>query len=238
MTLVTALQAGFDLHRDGRLAFSKYVDGKMAIFVANADGSNPKRVSFGYGDVGPHWSPDGKTNAFLSNRESSGSDIWTIPAAGGEPKRITRPGTVDSDPPRWNPDSRMIAFTARTDKSTGNAAFVVAAGGDEPRQVTPTPSSGRRWSPDGRELAVISCPSGHCAVQVRNPDGKLLRTLSTTPNGFEQELSWSHDGSRVLVHLEDYAPGTDGAAARENAVMVSNRWPAPLRADHPPRIRP
>ena len=42
---------GFNVAKDGRLAFVRFIDGKAAIFVADAIGTNPKRVSFGVWDV-------------------------------------------------------------------------------------------------------------------------------------------------------------------------------------------
>ena len=50
---------GYDFAKDGRLTFSKFVNGKAAVYVANGDGTAAKRVSFGVCDAGPRWLPDG-----------------------------------------------------------------------------------------------------------------------------------------------------------------------------------
>lgn len=133
----------------------------------------------------PAVSPDGERVAFLGRAAGDGSagegpgyDLWTIPAAGGEPRRVTRhPG--DEGAPVWSPDGRFLAYTF----DAGRAGFagdprggpapahagvaVVAAfvldGGDPaaaPRVLLSdgtlpprgTPASAPTWTPDGAGL--------------------------------------------------------------------------------------
>lgn len=64
-------------------------------------------------DQSPHWSPDGKTLAFLSSRSSS-TQIFLLPKAGGEASQISNfPGGVSDF--AWTPDGRsMIVSSAVT----------------------------------------------------------------------------------------------------------------------------
>lgn len=73
----------------------------------------------------PRWSPDGKTIAFIggimSDEGSTGGDIYTIPAGGGEALQLT-PG-IKASPATltWLPASGKILFTEQIDGSSGIA---------------------------------------------------------------------------------------------------------------------
>ena len=61
----------------------------------------------------PRWSPDGKIIAFLSTR-SERTELWTIPADGGEGKQLTKlEGAIGEF--AWSPDGRrlVVTFTPR-----------------------------------------------------------------------------------------------------------------------------
>lgn len=58
----------------------------------------------------PVWSPDGKQIAFIADR-GDGSQIWLLPADGGEATALTELST-DISELRWSPDGRYIAFVS------------------------------------------------------------------------------------------------------------------------------
>ena len=77
-------------------------------------------------------------------------DIYTMPIAGGSPKRIAE-GLTYEQQPRFSPDGRRIAFVS--DRGGGDNIWVMNVDGSDKRQVTKEdfrllnqPS----WSPDGR----------------------------------------------------------------------------------------
>jgi len=80
----------------------------------------------------PAVSPDGKSVAFTGYPQSkhthSVSDLYVIPFAGGEMRKIS--GDYDRDPLdlRWSPDSEGIYFDAE-DRGSRNAQFVAISGG-------------------------------------------------------------------------------------------------------------
>ena len=80
----------------------------------------------------PSISPDGKTVAFTgypeSKRTHSVEDLYVIPFAGGEMRKIS--GDYDRDPLnlRWSPDSASIYFDA-DDHGSRNVQLVAVAGG-------------------------------------------------------------------------------------------------------------
>jgi dipeptidyl aminopeptidase/acylaminoacyl peptidase len=79
------------------------------------------------------------------------SELWIVPAAGGEPRAVVqRPLTASS--PAWSPDGAQLGFLHR-----GQVHVVPAAGG-EPRALTNVPAGvmSFQWAPDGRSLAFTS----------------------------------------------------------------------------------
>ena len=58
----------------------------------------------------PRWSPDGKSLAFVSNRDG-GSQIWVMPTTGGEARKLTSLAT-EAAGVTWSPDGRWIAFVS------------------------------------------------------------------------------------------------------------------------------
>lgn len=58
----------------------------------------------------PAWSPDGRWLAFVSDRDAEqGSQLWILPTAGGEARRVTS-GYGGVSQIVWAPDSRRMAF--------------------------------------------------------------------------------------------------------------------------------
>jgi eukaryotic-like serine/threonine-protein kinase len=60
--------------------------------------------------VQPAWSPDGRRIAFWANTGGQ-RDIWTIPAAGGQPVAVTSDPPTDWSP-EWSPDGRWLYFSS------------------------------------------------------------------------------------------------------------------------------
>lgn len=72
----------------------------------------------------PQWSPDGKTLAFLSNRDGK-TQVYIMPIGGGDAAKLTsQKNGVSSF--HWSPDGKMIAYLAKGDD---------APNGDEGPQI-------------------------------------------------------------------------------------------------------
>lgn len=63
----------------------------------------------------PIWSPDGKSLAFIHKKENEKSQVWVIPAEGGEMKQLTKDESGVTYF-RWNPNGKGIAYLAKTPK--------------------------------------------------------------------------------------------------------------------------
>ena len=122
-------------------------------------------VGHGWSDVS--WSPDGKTIAYTSRRGSeTDTQIWSIPATGGTPDRITV--TVGMHLwMTWSPDSRHIAYTSRSGVDSYDIWRTPAEGGiAEPVVDWPDTEWGPAWSPDGERIAF--------ALERKNPEAATL----------------------------------------------------------------
>jgi Tol biopolymer transport system component len=136
------------------------------IYVMNADGSNRTRLttSPAYDDA-PDWAPNGKTIAYQSGSntsldyDSADEEIWTVPATGGAPVRLTHDNRPQLQP-SWSPDGRWIAF------GDGGNVAVMRADGSRMHILTGSRSGADdymvRWSPDGTKVAFLVC----CARQM------------------------------------------------------------------------
>jgi TolB protein len=121
-------------------------------------------------------SPDGQ-RLVVSWDRSGQPDLWTLPAAGGEPRRLTTTPTPDWAP-AWSPDGRQIVFYAFF--SGNRDIWVMPAQGGPPRQLTTHDATDwyPAWSPDGRRLAIWSERSGNSDVWVMSAAGSEPRQLT------------------------------------------------------------
>lgn len=197
------------LSPDGtRIAYMKYVfapDGSASpaqLYVANTDGSVEIGLFAGAEQNGarPAWSPDGRTLAY--NSEIGGAtNIWLIPAAGGEGTQLTHDG--DSFAADWSPDGSQIAYTTLRD-GRYRIAVIPATGGQE-TLLTGTDANNYvpSWSPDGGLIAFLSEPD----IWVMAADGGGARQL-TNDDAYDTEPAWSPDGSRIAF-ASDRGPSGD-----------------------------
>jgi tricorn protease len=150
---------------EGKIAFV-YADD---IWVADADGKNPRRVTSHPGEErNPYFSPDGKHIAFTASYDGN-VDVYVVPSTGGEPTRLTwHPG---QDVVRgFTPDGQVLFTSQREVFSRRHSQFfTVGIGGGVPRRL-PIPSGDMgAISPDGKTLAYT--PLGESFRQWKNYRG-------------------------------------------------------------------
>jgi Tol biopolymer transport system component len=98
---------------------------KMELFVANADGSEPKQItSFGCASFAPQFTPDGKRIIFSSNKNKCDSrefELFLIDVDGQKLEQVTSFGGFTSFP-EFSPDGKQLVFTSSW-KATGRYEF-------------------------------------------------------------------------------------------------------------------
>src|SRR6267142_5442933 len=73
------------------------------VWVVEVATGKSRQLTAGPGsDRQPRWSPDGKTLAFISTRDS-GAQVWVLPIAGGDARKVSHLPDGASDPV-WLPD--------------------------------------------------------------------------------------------------------------------------------------
>jgi Tol biopolymer transport system component len=173
-----------------RIVFYSERDGNSEIYVMQADGSNPTRLTRTAASEGyPNFSPDGKKIVFDTDRDGN-FEIYAMNADGSNATRLT------NDPARdvsasWSLDGRKIAFMS--DRTGEFEVWVMDADGSNPTRVTDFGSNWfPRWSPDGSRLAYHVGRDVH-VLDVR--ESKFARLTIDPNNGMYP--SWSPDGRQI-----------------------------------------
>jgi len=180
-----------------KIAFSSSMhDGSSEIYIADATGAGPRRLTTGKADISPVFNP--KTNgqiAFVSGRTGL-PQIYTMDADGSNVQRITDQGYAVS--PAWSPNGLLLAFSWVRRYGPG-----VLGGADiyimdiASRQIVQLTHDGGRndfpsWSPDGRHIVFESTRSGGNSHQIWSvlADGTHLQQLTRT--GTNTQPNWSY----------------------------------------------
>jgi len=115
----------------------------------------------------PKLSPDGRTAAIVVQewsieKNKATSNIWLVPVAGGEPRRLTSAQAGDGSP-SWSPDGTRIAFVSKRGEDKVTALYVIHTDGGEAEKVLELPFalSDPRWMPDGKSvITATTCIPG------------------------------------------------------------------------------
>lgn len=115
-----------------KIVFESDRDGAAAIWICNADGSNPARLAEIPQGGSPRWSPDGRQIAYDS-RGKGRCHIYVVPAEGGTPVQLTE-DDFDGQVPSWSADGNWIYFSS--DRSGSWEIWKVSLRSNEAVQVT------------------------------------------------------------------------------------------------------
>ncbi|HMC55393.1 MAG TPA: protein kinase [Gemmatimonadaceae bacterium] len=203
-----------------------------------------KVTDFPGSEVDAAISPDGRTVAFLADRDSS-FDAFVTPVGSGRYVNLTGGRLAQL----YNEDVRNIGFTQDASRLWLRVASLTA-----PASVSLLPSTGEgapqpflptavmaAWSPDGSRLAYHETTPGD-PIYLAGADGSNPRRIYIAPPGtHSHHLSWSPDG-RSLYFAHGFPPdemdvwrmsvSADGVAgAPERMTQHNSRVSYPVMVD-------
>ena len=193
-------------------------DGKLAhdslVYVVPIDGGAPRQIT----KTGPSywhgWSPDGKTLAFVGQRNGD-FDIYTIPVTGGDETRLTTAQGLD-DGPEYSPDGQYIYFNS---ERTGHMQiWRMKADGSEQEQVFSDDYN--NWfphiSPDGKWMVFLTYErdvTGH-------PENKnvMLRLMSLADKKIIELATLF--GGQGTINVPSWSPDSKSVAFVSYALLA------------------
>jgi Tol biopolymer transport system component len=241
-TLVTPVDGNVDLPRfspDGRkLAFWDNQGGRRVLTVANADGTDPRRLtSTGRGGPNPVWSRDSKRFAFVSDSLSA-ADIWMADAETGSLRRLTEGAGLEI-PINWSPRGDQLEYFASGSGGTLQTSLLdLASGKSTPVFSGPGIAFGE-WSADGGRMGVNWVTGGKTFLGFADSAGGNAKQVTT--EGFEQidgaGAAWSPDGKSLLYTSRRTGKGdlwvlpAEGGPPRQLTRDVRDDWAGAWSSD-------
>ncbi|HEU5347946.1 MAG TPA: S9 family peptidase [Ktedonobacterales bacterium] len=228
-------------------------DSKTILFAAKAgEPEEPEVEESAIGDEAKHLPRVRTITRLLHKLDGVGyiyehrTQLFTIPATGGEPRQLTD-GDYDAGDPDWSPDGKTIVFASdRTDerwKWPGPSIWTLNLASDALTRMTDEALSchAPKWSPDGKTIAFLSGARRHSdghtdlAIVPANKPGKhRVLTGDFVPTCEDTciddmraghggaHLFWSPDGHHIFF-LASMRGTTHVYAARTTGNLLPRR---------------
>lgn len=184
------------------------VNGGGRLFRVSLAAPELEEINTGFADVlnNDHGiSPDGKTLVISDSSRTDNYCIYTLPAAGGTPHRITP--EVPSWWHGWSPDGKTLAYVGR--RKHGFQICTIPACGGQERPLTQGPGhhDGPDYTPNGGWIWFNSDQGGGMQLWRIRPDGtgRQAMTDETSVNWFPHPCP----RGRYVLYLA-FPPGTEG----------------------------
>jgi TolB protein len=142
------------------------------VYVLPITGGTPRRLTKNAPSYWHGWSTDGKTLAFVGQRNGD-FDIYTVPVTGGDETRLTTAKGLD-DGPEYSPDGQYIYFNS---ERTGHMQIW-------------------RMKPDGSQQEQVFSDEYNNWFPHISPDGRFMVFLT-----YEREVTGHPENKNVMLRL-------------------------------------
>ncbi len=185
-----------------------------------------KLPGYSLGEGGSVWAPDGQSVVFVASRNRdraawsfTNADLWQVPVAGGEPRRLTGAESADAGDsygsPRFSADGKTLlaTITPRGGDRVYNASRIVAFDWPSLRErgriTLPDDRdvAGFDVSPDGRTVYLTAEDAGQEKLYAAPASGGLAKLVAAPKHGVYTGLSIG--GTRAPVLVASYESATE-----------------------------
>jgi dipeptidyl aminopeptidase/acylaminoacyl peptidase len=203
-------------------------------------------------------SPDGQWVTYTATRPRDEvetrapmfSELWVVPARGGEPRLLVgQPHTVSG--PQWSPDGGTLTFAATLPQREGRQVYGVAPAGGEPQPLTASPRDvvAYAWAPDGGSLAytetvpqpdhvtqrraagndvIVMSEAGSYVRLFVQPVGGQPRAV-TPADRVVHDFTWAPDSRWLVVQwTEERSADAEQMYREMHAVSADGAWTRPF----------
>ncbi len=227
---------------DGRLiAFTSSRYGSNDVFVMNATGGIPTRLSFhGNGEVASDFSADNSQVIFYGTRQDDVrnqqfpvgglGELYTVPVKGGRPMQVS---TIAMQLARYNPAGTLIAYHDRKGyednwrkhhtSSVTRDIWTFNPTTKEYKQLTTFPGEDRNpvWSKDGNTIYYLTEEKGSFNIHRMPATGGASTQVSHFTDSPVRYLSMSDGGVLCFSYRGELYTMTEGSEPKKVSIRVS-----------------
>jgi len=199
-----------------RIAYVSFERKKPVVVVQTLNSGDRRVVSDVKGsNSAPAWSPDGQRLAVVLTRDGS-SQVYLMPAGGGEPQRLMKTTPANDTEPAFSPDGRVLYFTS--DRGGGPQIYRVPLAGGNVERLTfeGDYNVSARPSPDGKSLVFVQRSAGRFRIVTQDLVNRQV--LPVTDGPADESPSFAPNSQLVLFSRMQGGRGELAAASVDGRV--------------------
>lgn len=221
------------------IVFTLQKEKASRIWGVNSDGTSPIQLTeneAGVADFNPQITPDGTTVIFQRQVSDDKVSLMKVSIGGGKAENLNSSDTTSFYSPRISPDGKRIAYIT-FDRATFAKKLQVASldgttFGKVEADIELNLVNQFMWSPDGKELTILTSRNGTPNVWKQPVDGSAPTPITDFRSGRIFNFAWSADGKSLLmargstvndlILIRDTAPLADRDGAK--ALGIRKGW--------------